>query len=179
MPIKTHGHYTVLPSHVTHAPVRPHLECCVQYWAPQFRKDEELLERVQGRAMRMMRGLEHLSYEERLRELGLSSLKKRRLRGDLRNASKYLQGGCQEDGARVFSVVPSNRTRGNGHKLKQRKFQLNMRKNFFPLMVTEPWPRLPREAVESPSLEIFQTRLDAVLCSLLWVTLVGQGGWTG
>ena len=51
----------------------------------------------------------------------------------------------------------------------------NMRKNFFPLRVTEPWPRLPREAVESPSLEIFQPRLDKVLCSLLWVTLLGQG----
>ena len=53
----------------------------------------------------------------------------------------------------------------DGHKLKHRKFCLNTRKNFFPLRVTEPWPRLPREAVESPSLEIFQPRLDAVLCS--------------
>jgi len=72
-------------------------------------------------------------------------------------------------------VVPSDRTKGNGHKLKQRKLQLNRRKNFFPLRLTEPWPRLPRGAVESPSLEIFQTDLDAVLCSLLWVTLLGQG----
>jgi len=54
-----------------------------------------------------------------------------------------------------------------GHKVKQRKFHLNMRKNFFHLRVTEPWNRLPREVVESHSLEIFKTRLDSVLCSLL------------
>jgi len=91
----------------------------------------------------------------------------RKLRGDLINAYKYLKGGHQEDGARFFSVVPGNRTRGNRHKLKHKKFHLNMRKNFFTLRVTEHWNRLPREVVEFPFLEIFKTRLDKVLCSLL------------
>ena len=123
----------------------------------------------------MRRGLEHLCYKERLRELGLFSLEKRRLRGDLRNPDKSLQGRCQEHGDRCFSVVSSDRTRGNGHKLKPRKFQLKTRKNFCPLRVTEPWPRLPRGAVESPSLEILKPWLDVALCSLLWVTLLRQG----
>jgi len=114
----------------------------------------------------MVRGLEYLTYEERLRQLDWFSLKRRRLRGDLVNACKYHKGGCQEGGARLFSVVPSNRTRGNGHKLKCKKFRLNMRKNFFPLRVTKHWNRLPRGVVDSPSLGLFKTCLDEVLCSL-------------
>ncbi|KFQ60407.1 hypothetical protein N334_13286, partial [Pelecanus crispus] len=146
--------------------VRPHLEYCIQLWDPQQKKDMDLLEQVQRMAMKMIRGLEYFC-EDRLRELGLFSLEKRRLQEDLVAAFQYLKEAYKKAGEGLFTRACSDRTRGNGFKLKEGRFRLDIRKKFFTVRVVRHRNRLPREVVDAPPLEVLKARLDGALSNLV------------
>jgi len=137
------------------AVVRPHLECCIQLWSPQHKKDVELLEQVQRRATKMIRRLEHPFCEDRLTELGLFGLEKRKLPGDLVADFQYLKGAYRKDGGKACC----DRTRRNDFKLRKGRFRLDIRKKFFTVRVVKHWKGLPRVVVEATSLEAFKDRI--------------------
>ena len=141
------------------------LRAVLLYCSSQYKKDSKLLESVQRRATKMVKGPEGKTYEEQLRALGLFSLEKRRLRGDLITVYNFLVRGCREAGD-LFSINTSDRTRGNGVKLRQGKFRIDIRRGFFTERVVAHWNRLPREVVTAPSLTEFK-RLDCALSHMV------------
>ena len=151
--------------HLYFAIVKPHLEYCIQLWGLHYRKNVELLERVQRRAMKKIRGLEHLLCKDKLRELGLFSMDKRRLPGDLIAAFQYFKGDYKLEGNQLFTRVDSDRTRGNSFKLKEGRFRLDIREVLH-RESGEVLAQAAREVVDAPPLEEFKTRLDRVLGNL-------------
>jgi len=129
----------------------------------------------------MMRGLEPLCWEERLGELGLLSLGQRRLRGDLRAAASAWRG-CEKAGEGLVTMAWSDRTRGDGFKLKEGRSRLDMRNKFFTMRVVrrEALTQVAREVVGVPSPETFLARLDGALSNLilLKMSLPMAGWWT-
>ena len=111
--------------------------------------------------------MEHLSHEERLTELGLFSLEKRRLQGDLIAAFQYLKEAYRKDGEGLSRTACSDEGRDNDFKLKEGRFRLDIRNKFFTMRVVRHWNKLPREVVDVPSLEVLKARLDGALRNLV------------
>ena len=145
--------------------VRPHLEYCVQFWSPYYKKDIEKLERVQRRVTKLIPRLRNKPYEERLKELNLFTLSKRRLRGDLIQVYKILMGHDNLATDKYFTIDRSNYTRGNGFKIIGKRFHSNEAKHFFFNRVVNIWNKLPRNMVDCTSVETFKHRLDKFLIS--------------
>ena len=115
----------------------------------------------------MIGGLETKTYGERLKELGMFSLEKRRLTGDMITLLEYLKGCHTEEGQDLFSILPECRTRNHELKLQEARFRLDIRKNLLTVRAVRQWNQLPREVVGSPTLEAFKRQLDSPLSGML------------
>ena len=137
------------------------MEYCVQAWSPHFRKDIDSLERFQQRATKLVKSLKKLSYEERLKKLGLTTLEERRIRGDLIETYKILIG---REGLQKEDFFELNRsrydTRGHNLKLFVPRSLSTVRQTFFSIRVIGRWNSLPQHVVEAPSVNCFKNRLD-------------------
>ena len=141
--------------------VRPHLEYCIQAWSPYLVRDIDCLEQVQRVATRSVRGLKGCTYEERLKRLGLLSLKKRRLRGDLIEVFKMITGRERIDCSRFFQSAPTqHQLRGHTMKLYKPRARLRVRQMFFSHRIVDDWNSLPQSVIEAPSVCAFKSRLD-------------------
>jgi ribonuclease P/MRP protein subunit RPP40 len=155
--------------------VRPHLEYANVVWHPRFQKDKHLLEQVQHRATRLVPGFSALSYEERLRRLNLPSLSYRRLRGDMIEVYKYLNGMYNVNCLPSLSlaVTAGVQTRGHSSKLSKDRYHTATRCNFFGVRIVNRWNGLPEDVVHAPSLNSFKNRLDCHWTDLQYVEDMG------
>ena len=140
--------------------VRPHMEYCVQAWSPYLRKDINCVEKVQRLATKMIPGLNHVNYEDRLRTLDLFSMERRRLRGDLIETFKITKGFTNVPKDSLFNPAPRVGTRGHQLKLKKPHSRLQLRANFFSVRVINAWNKLPNELVNLNTVECFKKTLD-------------------
>ena len=143
--------------------VRPHLEYCIQAWIPYRKKDIDTLERIQRRATKMIPELRDLSYEERLKECGLTTLETRRLRGDQIEVFKILNGYENIDRNIFFSLKKDCRTRGHEVKLVKDQCRLDIRKHSFSQRTINEWNKLSTDCVTASSVNMFKNKVDTYL----------------
>ena len=143
--------------------VRPLLEYANQVWVPHSVKDIEIIENVQRRATKCIPGLVGMEYPERLRSLKLPTLAYRRLRGDMIETFKILQGKYDPQLPPLLEAQDKSdihSTRGHNLKLFQKFSRTNLRKFSFTQRIVSLWNRLPYEVVNAPSIHAFERRLD-------------------
>ena len=141
------------------AHVRSHLEYSVQFWCPYLRRDINLIESVQRRATKYLRGYSHLSYTERLKKLELPTLAYRRLRGSMIEVYKLINT-YDKDVTTPFNI-PETNTRGHNQKIfKTGTKKHHPKRHSFHHRLVNPWNSLPSDVVNSPSLDTFKNRLD-------------------
>ena len=140
--------------------VRPHLDYAVQFWSPYYRMDINRLESIQRRMTKMIYNFRSLSYEERLKRLGLHSLERRRIRGDLIEVYKWIKGFNKGDISKVLIVSDQGRTRSNGYKLDKFRFNREIGRNWFTNRVVDEWNGLSGHVVGAESISSFKRRLD-------------------
>jgi len=145
--------------------VRPHMEFCVQAWSPYLQKDIATLERVQRRATKLVKRISKLSYQDRLRYLGLYSLERRRKRGDLIETFKILSKLDDTDPDLFFERSRTTHLRGHSMKLFKKRSTTTARRNFFSQRVVDDWNGLPEEVVGATSVDSFKRRLDKYMNS--------------
>ena len=149
-----------LPLYIAY--VRPHLEYCVQVWSPSLKQDIFVLERVQRWATAMIEGMKGLEYTERLARLGLFSLARRRLRGDLIWTFKIVKGMTNIVPNSIFSFREDSRLRGHTLTLKKERPHTSERANFFSYRVVNYWNRLPQSVINARSVDVFKRELDTI-----------------
>ena len=140
--------------------VRPHLEYASTVWSVLYKKDCIFIENVQRRATRMVHSIRHLNFSDRLRELGLPSLQYKRVRADLIEVFKILNGIDKCDKNKLFQNQPNQRTRGHSQKLFKHQFRLDLRKHFFSERVIEDWNSLSENVISSNTINQFKNRLN-------------------
>ena len=140
--------------------VRPILEYGNAIWGPFNRADQQLVERVQRRATRLVVSLRGLSYKDRLRSLNLPSLYYRRLRGDMIRVYNLINGGIDQDHTQFFILDRDSRTRGHAFKLKKPDATTRPRRTSFGVRIVDEWNALPRNVVEASTLNAFKSSLD-------------------
>ena len=138
--------------------VRPHLEYCVQAWSPCLKKDIYIIEKVQRRATKMIAELKGLNYEQRLSRCNLTTLEKRRTRGDLIETYKLLNGLVDLNPERFFERSRYKSTRGHNFKLYKKR-ESSMKHKFFSARVTNEWNKLENEVVNAETVEEFKIKL--------------------